>query len=359
MRYPEASVRGEARMNESGGEVAKTGPLEILGVGESEERVYRWLLGHSGATVSEAARALALTPGKTRRLLDAIEFKGLATNSPECPRRYLPATPDIALGALMSQHHEGLRQAEVEIQKLQEHAARGSKQNEREQIVELITSREAERQIYGQIHRSAQHEILCLVRSPLLISRLDASGDRERRAQRQSQSRGVHYRSIVDADFLTLPGAVERTREDMIAGEEVKAISSLPFKMVLADRRIALVPLSLELSAGPVLLVRPSALLDAFYVLFEVFWHRAVSISLTQDRVLTADNPDIQLPKGSENLISLLMSGMNDKKIADKLGISLSTLTRQISEIKGAFGARTRFQLGSMITHSLTNYDDE
>src|SRR5699024_2972083 len=77
-------------------------PLENLGITEFEERIYRWLLTRRGATAAEVARALGLTPAKAQRLLDALETKGLATHTPERPRRYIPSSPDVALEALIA-----------------------------------------------------------------------------------------------------------------------------------------------------------------------------------------------------------------------------------------------------------------
>jgi hypothetical protein len=50
-------------------------PFDILGIGEEEERVYRWLLAHPRSTMREAARSLAMPTRKLQRLLGAIEAK--------------------------------------------------------------------------------------------------------------------------------------------------------------------------------------------------------------------------------------------------------------------------------------------
>lgn len=156
----------------------------------------------------------------------------------------------------------------------------------------------------------------------------------------------MHSRSIVDAAFLDLPGAVTRVRGDIEDGEEVKVLNQLPFKMVLTDRRLAIIPLYLQQPASPVLLVRSSALLEALYVLFEMLWERAAPISFTDSGKLKAAEPDMSLPEETEALISLMAAGLNDKKIACELGISASTLNRRLREVMQTLEARTRFQAG-------------
>ncbi len=326
---------------------AEARPLDILGISEEEERAYSWLLEHSGATVLEIAQALATTVGKARRLLDSIEAKGLTTHAPERPRRYIPASPNIAVEALILQRQKDLQRARDTIQALQEQAAAARQTGGQEQMVELITSREAERQTFDQMQRTAQHEVITLTRLPVVLSRLDIPYEQDHRMQSEAQCRGVRCRSIVDSDFLALPHAVARVRNDMKAGEQVRVISHLPFKLVIVDRRIGIIPLVLKKSPNYiVLLVRASPLLDALYALFEMFWERAAPISFSRCDALEVGDSLSQLPEATGDLISLMATGLNDKKIADELRISQRTLERRIAKLMQKLGTRTRFQTG-------------
>jgi sugar-specific transcriptional regulator TrmB len=331
-----------ARQIESG----LNGSFEILGINKAEERVYRWLLNHDGATRSEVVRGLGLPREKAQRLFEALESKGLATHVPTRPQRYLPFAPNIALESLALRRQEELQSAQVAIQDLQEQITASRPLHRQEQIVEIITSREAEREIVEQMARTALHEIVVLVRPPMVISKLEASSEQDQVTQRQAQARGVRSRSIVDREFLALPGAVSRVRGDIKSGEEVRVSSNLPSKMIITDRRVALIPLNLEQSDGPLLLVRSSALLETLYALFEILWHRAAPISLTASEEPRADNQSTALPEIAEELIMLMAAGLNDKKIAHEMGISSSTLNRRIREMMNSLDARTRFQIG-------------
>ncbi|MGH8428714.1 MAG: helix-turn-helix domain-containing protein [Gammaproteobacteria bacterium] len=334
---------------------AETRPLDILGISEVEEQAYSWLLVHSGATISEVAHALGLTLGKTQRLIDAVEAKGLMTHSPERPRRYISVSPDIAVEALILQHQNDLQRARSTAHALQEKVAAARPHDEREQIVELITSRAAERQIYQQFDHMAQSEVLAMVRLPMRISRLDVPPEQDHLSQRQALARKVHYRTLIAPEFVDLPGAVEWIRSDIRAGEEARMGYRLPFKMVLVDRSVALVPLILDRLDSPSLLLRSSALLDALYALFEMLWERAAPISFTDAGVLETEEVDSRLAERVENLLSLMAAGLNDKKIAHELGISGSTLKRRVSDAMKTFNARTRFQLGRLTADLVSN----
>ena len=325
---------------------SKTGagrPLEALGISDLEERVYEALLDRPDATLSELERDLTLPSRKLQRVLDALERKGLVTHTSAHPRRHIPASPDIAVEALVLRRQDELRRARGEIQRLQERAAESA--GDRRQMIELVTTREAERHVFEQMQHAAQHELIFLERPPILIAGPEQPNETEMKAL----ERGVRYRSIADRAFLEIPGVMKRIREDMQAGEEVRVVSQLPFKMVMADRSIALIPLNLERPGSPSLLVRSSALLDALYAMFEILWNQATPIAFTRSGAMETGELASRLPPETERLLPLLAAGMNDKAIAHELGISASTLNRRIAEIMKSVDARTRFQLGWVI----------
>lgn len=320
-------------------------PLDILDIDATEERAYRWLLAHPGATVQEIAQALPLPQRKAQQLLDSMESKGLATYSPQRPRRYVPASPNIAMEALVLERLDALQRARAAIQELQEQAAQ--QQGEQEQLVELITSREAAGQAFDHLQSTAQHEVVVLMRLPILISRVDTPHDQGQKVQRKAQAKGVRYRSIVDAVALAAPGVVDLILSDVKAGEDVRVVPSLPFKMALADRRVAFIPMNLERQDNPAfLLVRSSALVDALYALFELLWERAVPIAFTGGGELGLGEANSELSEQARALVSLMAAGLPDKVIAHELGMSASTLNRRVVEIMDVLDAQTRFQFG-------------
>jgi sugar-specific transcriptional regulator TrmB len=314
-------------------------PLEALGISAEEERAYVALLDQPEATLAELCSALAWPARKVQRLLDALKGMGLVTFAAGTPRRFVPASPDIAIEAILSRREGELRRARAEIQRLQQRATEGAGKSR--QIIELVTTPEAERHVFEQIQLAARHELIFLARPPILI----AGPEQPSETQVDAIARGVRYRSIADQAFLALPGVVGRIRADMAAGEEVRVVPALPFKMVMADRSVALIPLNLESPNSPSLLVRSSALLDALYAMFELLWERAAPITVTRAGLETGA-PGTRLPADADQLISLLAAGLNDKAIAYELGISASTLTRRITEIMHRLDAETRFQLG-------------
>ena len=273
-------------------------------------------------------------------MLDALEQKGLATRTSGQPRRHIPASPDIAVEALVLRRHDELRRARAEIQRLQERAAASA--GEQRQMIELVTTREAERHVFEQMQHAAQHELIFLERPPILIAGPEQPNETEMKAL----SRGVRYRSIADRAFLELPGVLTRVREDMQAGEEVRVVSKLPFKMVMADRSIALIPLNLERPGSPTMLVRSSALLDALYAMFELLWNKAAPITFTQAGALRTGEAGIA-PAGRRRAAAAAARGrpqrQGDRARARHLGEHAEPAHRRADE---SVDARSRFQLG-------------
>jgi sugar-specific transcriptional regulator TrmB len=310
--------------------------LAVLGIDEMEERAYCALLSHRLATADDVATMLSLSPRKAQRLLDSIESKGLASHSPERPPRYIAASPELAIEALASQRQADIERARSAIPVLKKHISNSPDTEKSEQLVELITSRAALSQIVVQMLQTVQSEIVGFQRAPTL------------------QIQGFPYemppdlriRTISDAGYLALPGALNSLRLDIEKGEEARVSPTLPIKMLIVDRRIGIVPLNVEDQGGPVMLVRSSSLLDSLYALFELTWERSTPIVFTSTGKLETGKPDSRLSEAAGQVIPLLAAGLNDKAIAYEAGMSTTTLNRRIAELMKCFGTRTRFQLG-------------
>jgi hypothetical protein len=178
--------------------------------------------------------------------------------------------------------------------------------------------------------------MLSLTRRPMLISNIDEPDH----LLFQCLERGIRCRALIDGDLLNMPGWLEHMRDNAAHGEECRIASSLPFKLIVQDRRIAIIPLDLARPDGPVLLVRPSSLLDALCEVFELLWRNATPFPHGDSANAAAGRRD------SASLLSLLTSGLNDKAIEFQLDMSHRTLARRISELMKELGATTRCQLG-------------
>ena len=314
--------------------------LEGMGVTQAEEQLYRALLRCEGLCIAEIATKLGSSARAIAAPLRALEGKGMVTHSPDRVPRYYAVPPDIAVEALIakSQLDEELRQRNARAAVVKLSATMGGATEHAvpdERLVEIL-SPEATAQMFAQMHRTAQVEMISLTRRPMLISNVNEPDH----LLFQCLERGVRCRALIDADLLNMPGWLEHMRDNTAHGEECRIAASLPFKLIVADRRIAIIPLDLGRPDGPVLLVRSSSLLDALCEVFELLWRNATPFPAS-DTEGAAHGRRRSMP-----LLSLLTSGLNDKAIELELGMSHRTLARRISELMEELGAATRCQLG-------------
>jgi sugar-specific transcriptional regulator TrmB len=309
-------------------------PLEAIGINEMEERVYGALLEHRIATTEDVAKALLISARNAQRLIDSIEKKGLASHSPERPRRYIAAPPEFALEALVRQRQIDLEHARAAITELKGRARAFADPRENELAVEIIKNRAALSQIFTKVIETARSELLGFQRAPVLNVAI------------REVPKGVRVRTISDTGFLDMPNGLELLRSAVENDEEVRIFPTLPVKMLIADQRIGLIPLRIDDADGPVLMVRASSLLDGLRSLFELTWEQSTPVAFTQIGKLVVGKIDARLSDAAEQIIPLLAAGLNDKAIAHEAGISAMTLTRRINELMKSFDTRTRFQLG-------------
>jgi len=300
--------------------------LRALGIEEDEERAYHLLLTQHTATVEEVATQLSLSIRRTQALLQRVEAKGLASHSPERPRRYIPARPELAIEALIQQRQAILERTRSAIPLLKSLM----------DLVEVITSRPALGQILEQLQDTVQREVFAFQRAPMLYP------DGHQKTVREH----IRIRSISDSTYLDMPGSLQSLQRMVSMGEEARYSHTLPMKMIVWDRRIAIVPLSVDNQQGPALLVRGSSVLDALCALFDLTWERSTPLAFNLSGALEEQRSEGRLSKAAEQAITLLAAGQNDKLIAHETGVSTATLNRRVNELMQHFNARTRFQLG-------------
>ncbi|MEP7044331.1 MAG: helix-turn-helix domain-containing protein [Dokdonella sp.] len=339
---------------ESHSDRADIGTLQAIGLAVEEEEAYRALLQRHGASAADIAAAFGWPSRKVQRVLSALELKGLATRSPERVPRYLPAPADIAIEALILKRQGELQRARLTASQLHEQSLRGGAARKSDQrIVELITGSEAQVRVYEQMQHAARHEFLGIERPPYVMGVANRNA-----AQGRAIARGVVYRNICDSSTLELPGALDRLRDHTAAGETTRVFSGVPLKLVVVDRNIALIPLSLERVYDASLLVRSSTLLDALCQLFEMMWVRATPLVFTGADAVVQPESAPRRSADSERLLTMLAAGLNDKTIAHELDISIRTLDRRVVELLKGLDARTRFQAGWLAASRLRSASD-
>ncbi|MEX0426149.1 LuxR family transcriptional regulator [Nocardioides sp. DS6] len=136
------------------------------------------------------------------------------------------------------------------------------------------------------------------------------------------------------------------TREYVAAvtrlGAEVRTLDEFFNRMLVFDRRIALIPAPDTFDAA--LAIREPTVVAYLVDVFERSWERARPFTSSDASVLK----DIAAEQRAMTM-RMLIEGHSDPAAAKRLGVSPRTYAGYVADLKDEFEAETRFQLGYMI----------
>ncbi|GAA3959128.1 LuxR family transcriptional regulator [Streptomyces marokkonensis] len=315
------------------------GVLGVLGLEDTHESAYRALVSVGAADVPDLARRLALGEQDTERALRRLEQNGLAAQSSARPGRWVAAPPGVALGALLTQQRHELEKAELAAALLAEEYRAAAAEPAVHDLVEVVTGAAAVAQRFLQLQLGASEEVCALVTdNPVAVTGM------ENDAEEQATGRGVRYRVVVERSVLDQPNGITELTAALGREEQVRVVDQVPTKLVVADRALALVPLTARSSEPAALVVHASGLLELLSGLFESVWRGALPLRLGASGVREHD-PDG--PDGTDlEILSLLLAGLTDASVAKQLDLGLRTVQRRVKRLMELAGVTTRLQLG-------------
>ncbi|MEV6021895.1 helix-turn-helix transcriptional regulator [Streptomyces sp. NPDC052036] len=313
--------------------------LAAIGLDETHESAYRALVSVGAADVPDLARRLILGEGDTERLLRRLEHHGLAAQSSARPGRWVAAPPGVALGALLTQQRHELEQAELAAALLAEEYRAAAAEPAVHDLVEVVIGAAAVTQRFLQLQLGAAEEVCALVTGTAV-----AVTGMENEAEEQATARGVRYRVVVERAVLDQPDGITELTAALSRDEQVRVIDTVPTKLVVADRALAMVPLTTHTAEPAALVVHASGLLELLSGLFESVWRDALPLRLG------ASGATEQTPDGPDNtdleVLSLLLAGLTDASVAKQLDLGLRTVQRRVKRLMELSGVTTRLQLG-------------
>ncbi|MFI9246686.1 helix-turn-helix domain-containing protein [Streptomyces sp. NPDC053086] len=313
--------------------------LAAIGLDETHEAAYRALVSVGAADVTDLARRLTLAEQDTERALRRLERHGLAAQSSARPGRWVAAPPGVALGALLTQQRHELEKAELAAALLAEEYRAVAAEPAVHDLVEVVTGAPAVAQRFLQLQLGAAEEVCALVTgNPVVVSGV------ENEAEEQAAVRGVRYRVVVERAVLDLPHGLTELTAALGRDEQVRVVDRVPTKLVVADRSLAMVPLTSRTAEPAALVVHASGLLELLAGLFESVWREALPLRLGASGV-TEEQPDGPDTTDLE-VLSLLLAGLTDASVAKQLDVGLRTVQRRVRRLMELAGVTTRMQLG-------------
>ncbi|WP_067684197.1 MULTISPECIES: helix-turn-helix domain-containing protein [Actinoplanes] len=298
--------------------------LDLLPV--AEQQAYRLLLRMAGAGPADLAVHAGIDVADAAALLESLRDKGLAAGGPSFDA--LP--PDVVLGEVLLREQQDLEAARRMVASLSEEYRTTARRRSADHLVEIVVGAGALRQRLREMQDSARDEILWFCRANPI-----AMQGPENTEETSALTRGVRYRAIYERELLEKPGELDSIVEAIKLGEQSRTLPTLPVRLAIADRALAICPLVPDAVRGlgepSAAVIRSSELLDALIALFESYWERATPLFPYG----AAEEPD-------RLLLSLIVAGMPDKSIATHLGVSKRTVQRRVDRLMDVAGVDSR-----------------
>lgn len=245
--------------------------LGAIGLDEAHESAYRALVSVGAADVPDLARRLTIGEYDTERALRRLERHGLAAQSSARPGRWVAAPPGVALGALLTQQRHELEKAELAAALLAEEYRATAAEPAVHDLVEVVIGAAAVTQRFLQLQLGATDEVCALVTgTPVAVTGM------ENDAEEQAADRGVRYRVVLERAVLDQPDGITELTAALNRDEQVRVVDKVPTKLVVADRTLAMVPLTSHTAEPAALVVHASGLLELLSGLFESIWRDAL-----------------------------------------------------------------------------------
>lgn len=124
-------------------------------------------------------------------------------------------------------------------------------------------------------------------------------------------------------------------------GGQVRTVPVLPVRMVLVDRKVALVPVDAHNSRRGAVQLRSPGVISALVDLFERVWAQAVPLGAPPQK-----RKENGLTPREQELLKLLAQGLTDAAAGKSLGLSLRTVRRMTADLSERLNARSRFEAG-------------
>lgn len=230
------------------------------------------------------------------------------------------------------QREEELRRAQREIESLAD-VYRGT--NTEHSVSDVVRGAKAVGQRFGQLQMSAREEVLGFVKAEIAV--VPPEDNKEEDA---AVTRGVRYRVMIERSAFDRPGFFAAASDSLKAGEEVRVVQELPMRLLIVDRRIALVSL-LSGAGGSIgaLIVHSSGMLDALLALFDRVWRDGLPLVLGTNGMV--EGPTDGQPELDARILGLLLAGLTDQAIANQLNLSMRTVQRRVRDLMDLVSADT------------------
>jgi DNA-binding CsgD family transcriptional regulator len=316
--------------------------------------LYQALRSHGSSVPAKTTATVGLTDAEAEAGWSELWELGLIRTG-RLPEEVDPIEPDTALMGLLARQREALRSQREELSHILR-AAEALMERYRPTVlrksseieVELVTSDNQKRQLLADFNASITDSTDSMHPGPLPPSEVLMHSVK---ADSELVERGIKVRAIYPQSVDSAPRQRKYLSQLSATGVEVRLATQVPFDLLIGDTHTALLTANPENPSEGAIVVRGTSLVRSYIALYEDCWLRSVPYSA---QAVGSFDPEGELTEQHRTTMRLLANGLTDERIARKLGVSLRTVSRLVSEIMRYLQADSRFQAGVLAaTHGL------
>jgi DNA-binding NarL/FixJ family response regulator len=304
--------------------------------------VYRMMVAHPGWSVQEIARTLGSTPSDVARSIEKLADAALVRLGEGDARHGSAVNPEVGLANALERHKEELNfwiQEFLKDRSLADSLANRSdlRQADDDSKIDLIEGTGSVRETLDRLLRRAQSQVLCLVADER--QGLDTLPE-DRTFRQVADKDQVRVRAIVLSDVHRHGPGTDWARRIAENGAEVRLSAYSRMQLLLVDRTVAVLPVTAVSGRPRAMLVTSPEIVAALDSLAEQVWDGSAPLAGRSRRA------EQDFSSREEELLRLLGRGMTDEAVARKMGISLRTVRRLMSDVMRRINATSRFEAG-------------
>jgi sugar-specific transcriptional regulator TrmB len=314
-----------------------------LGLDTHTVRVYQQTLMLDTWSPDDLARSLSLPGEVVASALDVLVDKGLLVPSQETSGTLRSVDPRVGLNRLIDERDRTLRLAQERLAQTRTATRQlvdlvdGHETRQRSSL-EQVSGRDLVADRVSELLAQATSEVLTVL---TVLPNPDALAS-ARRGDALLLERGVQTR------LLVLAGHVRRSHDYLAyldelvgLGAEVRVLPTLPTRMIVVDHSAAILPSDPDNPGAGATIVRHHALIQLMRDTFETLWREGGHLGGGAGTSEGWEPSELEL-----EVIRLLGRGNKDEAIARRVGMSLRSVRRLISQVSTELGSGSRFELG-------------
>lgn len=301
-----------------------------------------------GWSVESASVDLGIRVVDIEAARDELRGFGLLTPVHAGSDELVAAAPDVALAALVDPDERriqelrasvaGRRRALMALLPAYREARESAVATER---VEVVEDPETVLSLLMDIGRRVTTEVL--IAQPgtsTSVERAEESNEKDRRLLETGVARRTLYQHR-RRDHVPTQKTVAELEP---LGAQFRTLPIIPFRLLVFDRKLALVARQRDATDRAALVLRDPDLVATFATLFDAAWEVAQPFHSeeTQERMDACE----ALGELQSAILAGLSRGLTDEMLANRLGISVRTCRRHIAALFELLGAESRFQAG-------------